>query len=720
MRIILFFTLLSLFAKPLYAQLPQTAGIKQFHGRPTLFVNDKPEVPAFYALTHATGGRWSWEEVPSRNLHEFCKVGIKLYQVDLYLEDIWYKDVDTLDIAKAQRQVRGVLDQCPGASVVIRFHTNAPFWWNEQHPEERTEYANGPVDTALHAGPPFHNEDFDPKRAFRASLASEKWRTEAGARLKEFCIKLSKTKEGKSVIGLHISGGIYGEWHYWGFIEHDPDTGPAMTRYFRQWLRKKYGSDDSLQKAWGSKKYTLKNATVPDTTERMRTQDGIFKDPAVEQRVMDYFRAQQEVVADDIEYFCHIPKKYWGRPLIIGVFYGYLHMTFNRQTVGGHLLVERIMDCPDIDYIAAPQTYWEDTRKAGGSGFSRGIIESALLHHKLWMDEIDNGYLHPDNAIENIRYKERYDTTYHAVLERCTWLPLMRGIGYWLYDFGLAKGFGWWDNPRYRETIKRQKVFFEKRLEQPYQSKADVLFVWSQECFYYVQPAWSPISEQVLDVASEQAMRAGAVIDHIYDFDLGRVSLDQYKAVVFMNVYYVSPERRSFIQEKVCQHNRTIVWNYLTGYTDGAGLNLKNVEDLTGILLERAPDLETRKVEPLKAPLKPFVVVRDLAATPILHTPSIDLITAAKKTTPQYTSVIYTVPISNQAEFREIFRAAGCHIYNETGDFVYENSGLLLFHTATAGKHTVALRNGTLIEIITTGPATKLMDAESGVVSYEL
>ena len=55
-------------------------------------------------------------------------------------------------------------------------------------------------------------------------------------------------------MGLHLSGGIYGEWHYWGFIDPDPDpdTGPAMTRYFRQWLRTKYKTDKALQMAWKS------------------------------------------------------------------------------------------------------------------------------------------------------------------------------------------------------------------------------------------------------------------------------------------------------------------------------------------------------------------------------------------------------------------------------------------------------------------------------------
>ena len=324
-------------------------------GKPTLFVNDKPQVPLFYALTHAYGGRWSWEEVASRNLNNFAEAGVRLFQVDLYLEDIWLKRRDSLDMTKVRRQVRGVLDQCPDASVVIRLHVNAPFWWNEAHPDECTEYADGPIQTDLRSGAPYHNEQFDVDRPLWASMASERWKKQSGEKVVEFCQKLANTHEDQLVVGLHLSGGIYGEWHYWGFIDHDPDTGPAMTRYFRQWLRTKYKTDKALQMAWKTDQFTLATATVPGKADRLLTHDGAFKDPARDRRVIDYFTAQQQVMAEDIVYFCKLAKENWGRKLITGVFYGYLHMTFNRQTVGGHLFVEPILDSPYIDYLAAPQ-----------------------------------------------------------------------------------------------------------------------------------------------------------------------------------------------------------------------------------------------------------------------------------------------------------------------------------------------------------------------------
>jgi len=104
-----FFILLLLL--PSYLNAQQTAEVKLHLGKPTLFVNNQPQLPLFYSLTHAYGGRWSWEEVPARNLHNFAQAGVRLFQVDLYLEDIWQSGRDTLDMDKARRQVRGVLAQ---------------------------------------------------------------------------------------------------------------------------------------------------------------------------------------------------------------------------------------------------------------------------------------------------------------------------------------------------------------------------------------------------------------------------------------------------------------------------------------------------------------------------------------------------------------------------------------------------------------------------------
>ena len=701
--------------------LPQSAKVAPYMGRPTIFINDKPVSPDIYALTHAYGGRWSWEEVAQRNITNFCQAGIKIFQVDLYFEDIWYKGKDSLDLAKVQKQVRGVLDVCPNACVVIRVHTNAPYWWNEQNREECTEYANGPIESRQY-GPPFNNEDGDIDRALRASLASLKWRKESGEKLVELCKRLSVTLEGNSVAGIHVSGGIYGEWHYWGFIDHDPDTGPAMTKYFKEWLRKKYKTDAALQKAWATKQFTLTNATVPSTAERNVASDGIFKDPAKDKRIIDYFTCQQEVVADDIEYFCKLTKESWPRPLIVGVFYGYFYMTFCRQASGGHLFVERIMNSPYIDYLSAPQSYYGASRNLGGSGNSRGVIESALLHGKLWLDEVDNGGLQKDAIYDDIRISNKPDSNYVSVIRRSALYPLMRGIGLWYYDFGIQKGFGWWDRPLYMKNIKEEKALFDTRVNVPYKSEADALFVWDMESYYYVKNTWTPLCDDETDKVLEEILHAGVVGDHIYLFDLDKVNLKQYKAVVFLNVHKMTARERQFIKSKVCRDGRTVIWNYMPGYTDGDVLNLNFVQELVNMdiisISSPAKPSVTLK-EPsytfnFRGPVNPMAMITDKNIEPLGYITGTDTVVVARKILPEYKAVYSVLPLHGSDVFRNILKTAGCHIYNEETDFTYANSGLLLIHTVTGGSRNIHLKNGKRISINLPPKSSTLYNSQTG------
>lgn len=716
--------LLFFYATVIFGQTIQSAHVADYLGRPTIFINNIPHSPQIYALPHVYGGRWSWEERPARNLANFCELGIQMFQVDLYLEDIWYKGAKTLDMAKAQRQIQGVLDVCPNAAVFVRFHVNSPFWWNEMHPEECTVYANGPVDNRRY-GPPFNNEDGDIGRARRASLASVRWRTEAGEKLREFCVRLAKTKQGKAVAGLHIAGGVYGEWHYWGFMEHEPDTGPAMTAYFRQWLFKRYTTSTNLQNAWKSTRYSLETATIPDTTERNFNSDGVFRDPLVEQRVADYYRAQQEVVVEDIEFFVKIAKSNWPRPLIIGVFYGYFHSIFSRQAAGGHILIERIMDNPNIDYLAAPQSYWEASRKLGGAGISRGIVESARLHGKLWLDEMDNGYLQQNRVRDFVRMDEMQDTNYAQILERSTNLPMMRGAGFWYYDFGPLHNTGWWDSPYYQNIIRQSIAFWKEQLHQRYQSSADVLYVYDQSHYYYSKNKKTAISTAIPDKGVEDALHSGATGDHVYLFDLPKINPDQYKAVVFVNCFAIDSAIQVFIREKIAANQRTLIWNYLPGYIHEKGNGLEHVMRLTGFRLATMPSPDKPAVETatgtyeLSGPLKPLATVRDTANVAVIGRLKGDTSSAViigRQQFEHYTSLIATVPLQSSELFRSLLQTAGCHIYTQSNDFTFANGSFLLLHTATGGERTIVLKNGKIIKLELERAETLLLDSTTGQI----
>ncbi len=110
--------------------------------RPTLLLNDEPQSPFFYSLTDVPGGRNSWEELPQHNIRQFAAQGVTLFQLDLALDFLWRED-GSFSVEAAQKQVRGVLEVCLGATIFLRLHVRPLKWWMRQNPQENTTYFGG-------------------------------------------------------------------------------------------------------------------------------------------------------------------------------------------------------------------------------------------------------------------------------------------------------------------------------------------------------------------------------------------------------------------------------------------------------------------------------------------------------------------------------------------------------------------------------------------------
>jgi hypothetical protein len=253
---------------------------------------------------------------------------------------------------------------------------------------------------------------------------------------------------------------------------------------------------------------------------------------------------------------------------------------------------------------------------------------------------------------------------------------------------------------------------------------ADVLYVWDQEIFYYIKNRWTPIGYNLLDQAFEEALRSGTSSDQIYLFDLDKVNLDQYKAILFMNVFKMTEKERTFIREKVAKNGRTLIWNYLPGYTDGQKNSLAFVEELTGF--KTTPLISTEKPSVViqnskaeyncKDAVQPMVTIADQKSEVLSTLKNGGQIVAARKPFKDYTSVYSCLPIHETDFFRELFRKAGCHIYSEANDFTYVNSGLLMIHTKDGGERKIQLKNGKTLNLNIPPYSTWLLNAENGEI----
>ena len=700
-----------------------SASVRSVQGKPILHINGQPTVPMMYALTLEPMGKWSWQTIPAWNMKLFGEAGLHLKQVYFRFEEVWMSD-GSLDMSIAIRQIQGILDADPDACVMLRIHMNAPLWWNEAHPEECVGYA----DTRAEYGA----WELDAIKTH--SFASELWKQEVGEAYTRFLKALEATEQGNRVFGIQVADGVYGEWHQFGFIEHDPDTGEAMHKAFRRFLRARYQTDDALRAAWGDPLVTFETAAMPDTAARERTSDGIFRAYGKEQNVVDYYECIHDAAADAIIHFCALTKHAWSRPIVTATFFGYFFTLFNRQAAGGHLAIERVLNADAVDCICAPQSYFVSHRAMGGTGQARMVLESARLHGKLTLDEMDQA---PYNDVNHPEVRDIANTTLEDslnIIRRNVFAPVSRGMGLWYFDFGPRDGAGWWMEPEFMCEIKELYDFLAPYCLKPYDCAPDVLVVYDAKSFLYTanNQFGDPLTDNLaINELSSALYHSGAWFDAIYSFDLERVELDRYKTIVFANAYFMDEKTRRFIKEKVAANGRHIVWCYAPDAVSEAGADAEKITGITGITVERSdcanplaleigPEkrvFDIKKRFSARYPLKrfePVFEVQDDGAEVIGRYAKTDAVALAKKAMPGWTSWYFGVPLFDADTLRAVFRESGAHIYGDGGDTFLVGSGLILVHTLTGGERCITLRNGKCINITLQPRSSVFLDAETG------
>ena len=715
---------------------PVSARVELRDGWPALLLNEQPVLPHLYALTDCPGGRFTWEEYPARNLRNFAQAGIGLFQVMLWEEWIFGED-DTMDLDIARRQVRGILDQCPGAAVMFRYHPNTTRAWNEAHPDECVHYA----DAGYHPPIEFFRHrpvDDDEKNSLRVSLASEVWKKRSGERLRRFCEAFADTPEGRRVFGIQIACGVFGEWHQWGFLRHEPDVSPAMLRFFRAELHRKYQTDAALREAWNDDTVTLGTAGFPALADRMRRDDGFFRDPLRQRRTIDYYTALQDAIPDAILYFCRILRQAWPRPLVTAAFHGYFKFLFGRAAVGGHLQTRRVLEAPELDCLCAPQSYTGFCRHIGGTGEPRGFPGSCRRAGKLWLDEMDQNTHLGSILVPPVAKTAAEDA---SIMRRNMFQSFAHGQGGWYFDFGPQNFSGSWDHPLLMQEARGiTETLAASYGRGPFRRHADVLLVFDTRSLWHTVPDWriDSVGEAANDELPNAWMKSGTLVEEAYLHELETMDLAPYRLVVFANCFVLDEAQKTFLRERVCCGGRHVLWTYLPGYSDNRTLDQGHVEALTGFRLHlREPTVEpTVRIErggfgpaaqALRVRARPLVFeghsidlqtsVRtpEAAATwvpvpfpEIIDEAGIDVygffegrLTSAfaSRAMDGWTSWFSALPLRQPSVLREIARRAGCRIVSEADDALAEGGGWLCIHTAEGGPRALNLPDGTVRHI---------------------
>jgi hypothetical protein len=715
---------------------PLSGRIQMYNGKPTIFINDKPQNPFFYGPGDGVAGMNSWEEISKHNIKEFSNAGVNLFTTHLFLERIWMEG-NKLDLNYIKKIVRGYLDVDPNAATMVYITLSPPRWWYKLNPGEVIVYADGPTSPEYEVGMKRITYDDNAPRTRRYSFASEKWKKESSEIVAQFCKEFSQTEEGKTVFSIYTGGGCYGEWNYWGFIEAEPDNSVPMIKHFRNSLKDKYKTTEALQQAWNNKEVTFENADPPSLEERRPVSTNVFRDLDKDRKLIDYFQNYHKLVADNVIHFNKLVKENWPRPVITGSYFGYFFSSFMREAYMGHAEIERVLNSPYIDALGAPMTYYPDAKFAGDPARSRGLIASCTLHGKFWLDQNDDptkNIMPWDTAYKNTLLKEI------SIVRRDVLVSATKGIGVWMFDLGLRGSYGegldeatggYWDYPEIQKDMKKLKTAIDQTVNYSYKSKADVLMVYDTKSFYYESSnkTCTPMDYVTNDWMQIGVLRAGVVTDNIYLFDLDKVDLSQYKVVMFNNTYVISDTQRQFIKEKVAKDGRDLIWIYAPGYFNGEKYDINHLSELIGMKMEeikinKSPEIMVTKIgeKPFKygvtsGAIQPLFSVNDPGVEKLAVYDGTDKTAIARKKMDGYNSWYIGIPSYSSQLMIDIIKTTAAHRYDENGDIFYSGNGLLGLHSKTGGMRSVKLKNGKIINLdLGERGSTTLLNDETGEV----
>ena len=655
---------------------PAEAELRQVGGDPMIFLNRQP-LPANAFVCEGGLHLDCHREISQAGIHLYCDwFGTSTFS------DMGHVAPDRYDYSEYDRYFAAILGVDPQAYFIPHVGVTGPKWWQQAHPEEMTQFENGTKGAT--------------------SFASLRWRQEMGDDLRRLIAYLRKSPYADRIMGYMFFNGYTAEWQMWGthLASRDDYSEPAH-RAFREFLTRRYGTDQRLQAAWGIPQVTLADAPMPDDSKRRPPGPQVLRDPRTERQAMDYYEFISHMDADAILYFARIVREATERKALVGTYYGYLTAHGLRQQDSGHLAVKRVFDSPDIDFLMSPPNYWY--RKPGEACTFMSATDSFRLRGKLWWDESDHRtHLTPPGA--GYGRAENLDQTRGVFWRELAEVLTKRAAVSW-FDMG----GGWFSDPQVLADLGRGHAIFHDSLAGRKPFAAEICVMVDPDSFYWMRPTQSNADLVLHQVATMP--QSGSPWDFCLIDDIADPRLPDYKLYVFLNAFYVDPPRREAIHARLRRNGATGLFVYAPGYFGPDGPSLAGMQALTGIRLAKddtpaRPQILLEANDPLARDLdvqQPIGTNRlKLSVAPIFYADDPDARVAGRiagstrpglvvKSMDGWTSVYCGAMHITQGLMRNLARSAGVHIWIDTDDALYADNRFVGLHAAKAGIKTIHL-----------------------------
>ena len=587
----------------------------------------------------------------------------------------WPPPGQDVDWSGVDAECQTVLDANPRALLLPRIGMEPPAWWREAHPGDMMVW----------------DQDSQPQRG--AVVAAPEYRRAAAERLAALIAHLEQ-KFGDRTAGYHPCGQNTGEWFYqetWGAALNG--YAPGDLQAWRRWLAERYGSDSALQAAWRDSQASLAAVGVPPPARRRAAPAGILHDPQASRDLLDWAEFQQQMMADCVCELARAARQAAGGRKLVVFFYGYVFefgAIRNGPATAGHYALRRVLDCPDIDVLCSPISYFD--RGLGHSGPAMTAAESVALAGKLWLYEDDTRtYLGTGRFPGWAEGATTLEDT-NRLLLRNTAQCAVRNFGSWWMDLGAT---GWFDDPRMWAEMVRLQALDEPLLTAPRPFRPEVAAVIDEHSMLRVAAGGQVVTVPGVYEVRRPLGRMGTPYGQylLDDVLAGRVAAKMY---VLLTAWSLSPQQRQ--QLLAATRGRLRVWCYAPGYQDESRIALEGMAQLTGFRIQRV-EPPTARAEPaargrqlglgegwgLNQPVTPLFAAADASADETLATWSDGSAAVAWRQTADGGSLFVGPPGLTSDLLRLAARQAGVHLFTPVDCNVYANGPYLVLHAARDG-----------------------------------
>jgi len=684
------------------------SSIEIYNGTPTLMIDGQPMAAHFYLR-------------PDLNVYLQTDAETRIYKsgLELYItyggslykggcDPIWLED-GTIDYEAFDEVIYETLAANNDALVMVNFGMFAPPWWIEQNPDHELLCDNGSQYIAI------DNE---------VSLASEKFRQEAGEVLRLLIRHMKEQSYYNRVFGIKIGGGQSYEWMIRGTGSNQgPDYSPVSREGFKKYLKKVYGTDEALQEAWGDSTVTLETAEAPGWKERNATPNvyaGDVDTGKLSRNIVDWNLWLNEASADSFLYYCQIAKEETDDQIIVGGYNGYLWTSNSYDSQGmAHTAAERILDSEYVDWIASPISYNE--RLLGQSNTYMALIDSVQEHGKLYISEQDNRtYL--SSSYAGAPWDANWDfsigqtrTVADTILQqkRDFANAMINGAGLWQYDmYG-----GWLDDDQIYQYLRDAKAEYDFSVFLDRDVRSDVAVFVGDETYAYVR-AGQPnmvytLFEPMLMQQRKHLAKMGTGYDTYTLSSLMDGKVEPHKLNIIFSPFEITPEMNEAIDKYLKCNGQYVVWIYLPGISDGYSLSTDYMKRVTGfdigvveeksglqVKIAQSDNIVTQGIEGLvygnSTPnaVSPLTYIQDTTDVTVLgynmdgaKKPGLGI-----KDMGDWVSIYSSAPCLDVRLLRNLLKLADCHIYSENSeDVVYANNHYVALHSDAAGEKTIKL-----------------------------